>query len=302
MTVSIVITTKDRKAELERCLESCVDLKGVDEILVYDDGSSDGTYELVSTKFPKVSLYRGETSLGLINARTKCASLAIGDILVSVDDDCIFDDTDTIEEIIPYFEPNLVAAVTIPCTDVLINPDKVTQAGRGDQDRLVLCSQFRGCAHALRKDVFLSLGGYYKGLVRQEEETDYSIRLYSRGYFVRMASCKRPILHYHSPVRNYDMISYYRMRNQLIIAYRLTPTLIVIPVMFVQFISTSLFEMKSGRLRMSIKGAVDAMRQIIKGDVDRSPVPLRRFFLYKKLRSQGPTDMTKQLGAVVGVG
>lgn len=284
-TVSIVITTKNRKEDLGRCLDSCYGLKGVNEILVFDDGSTDGTSAFVKTKFPEVSLYRSEESLGLINARTKCASLAKSNLIVSIDDDCIFQGVDTIAEVVSYFNHPKVAAVTIPVINVFVS-DSIVQPGIGSIDDVYICAQFIGCAHALRKDIFLQMGGYYDNLIRQEEETDYCMRLYGNGYWVRIADCKKPILHYHSTSRNFYQISFYRARNQFILNYKNAPGLLFPFAVLKQAFSLVVFERKNGQIKACLAGFRDGFKSIVSGKVKRTPLSMKTYFFFKKLRSR----------------
>jgi GT2 family glycosyltransferase len=283
-TVSIVITTKNRKSDLKKCLDTCFSQRNIDEVLVFDDGGNDGSYEFVIKNYPLVSVFRSETSLGLINARTKCASIAKGDIIISIDDDCIFQNETTLEEIIPFFSDPSIAAVTIPCIDVLIDPQKITQAGIGTVNDVYIRTQFRGCAHAIRKNVFLKLGGYYNNLFRQEEESEFGGRLWKHGYKIRVGICEYPILHYHSAVRNEKQISYYRARNQIIVNYRLVPLLLLPVVAFKQNIQTLIYDAKKGRLSSSLRGTINGLKQIICGKIKRDNMGLKAYLEYKEIR------------------
>lgn len=283
--VSIVVTTKNRKADLEKCIKSCESLKNVSEILVFDDGSTDDTSAFVREMFPEVSLYRSEQSLGLINARTKCASLAKGDLIVSIDDDCVFQHEDAIAEIAGYFSHPKVAAVTIPIINVLIS-DAVVQQGMGSKEDFYITAQYMGGAHMIRKDVFLQMGGYYDNLIRQEEETDFCMRLYGKGYWVRIANCQKPILHYHSASRNLYLISFYRARNQFILNYKNAPLFLIPLAVLKQAFSLVLFERKNGQLKACLSGFKDGIKSIISGRIKRTPVSVKTYFFFKKLRSK----------------
>ena len=59
-SASIVITTKNRRDDLEKAIVSALAQKveGSVEVIVIDDGSTDGTSEFVSAKFPQAKLHR----------------------------------------------------------------------------------------------------------------------------------------------------------------------------------------------------------------------------------------------------
>lgn len=63
--VSIIIPTFNGGKKLEGTLASCLKIKGVNiEILLIDDGSTDGTPDQIEKKFPAVKLYRLPTNSG----------------------------------------------------------------------------------------------------------------------------------------------------------------------------------------------------------------------------------------------
>jgi glycosyltransferase involved in cell wall biosynthesis len=89
-TATLLISTKDRKEELRCALESALTQTDVSEILVFDDGSSDGTGEMVRTQFASVRYERSERSLGIVAARNSAIRLARGSVVITIDDDCVF--------------------------------------------------------------------------------------------------------------------------------------------------------------------------------------------------------------------
>ncbi len=87
-TVSCVIPTKNRIAFLPHAIESVLGQEGgeVDEVILVDDGSSDGTVEFVQERYPRVKVIRGE-GLGPGRARNAGASAASGEVLMFLDSD-----------------------------------------------------------------------------------------------------------------------------------------------------------------------------------------------------------------------
>ncbi len=67
---------------------------------------------------------------------------------------------------------------------------------------------FIGTAHALRRDIFLKLGGYRDHLVHQGEESDFCIRMLDAGYLVRLGRSD-PINHWESPKRDLRRMDFY---------------------------------------------------------------------------------------------
>lgn len=86
--ISVVIITKNAAETLEATLEST---KAFSDVVIYDNGSKDGTLELVKT-YPNVSLFQGEF-LGFGPTKQKAVSLAKYDWVLSIDaDECVSDE------------------------------------------------------------------------------------------------------------------------------------------------------------------------------------------------------------------
>ena len=86
--ISVVIPTKDRATFLVRAIESVLyqDYNQL-EIIVVDDGSTDGTYELVQNKYPQIRLIRNDVSAGGAMARNMGAEQAKGKYIAFLDSD-----------------------------------------------------------------------------------------------------------------------------------------------------------------------------------------------------------------------
>ena len=90
MKLSVVVATHNRKESLRCCLHSLQDQTlAATELIVVDDGSDDGTAEMVQQEFPAVRLVRQDTNCGPATARNKGLLLATGEIVAFTDDDCL---------------------------------------------------------------------------------------------------------------------------------------------------------------------------------------------------------------------
>ena len=89
MRFSIVIPTYNRKDLLRRCLAAATNQDYPDyEVIVVDDGSTDGTGEMVQREFPQVRYIRQEPNRGPAAARNRGIEAATGEIIAFTDDDC----------------------------------------------------------------------------------------------------------------------------------------------------------------------------------------------------------------------
>src|SRR5437016_3111522 len=83
----ILIATRNRKEELRVALASAFAQTAQSEVVVIDDGSSDGTPDMVRAEFRQAVLLRRDESRGLIVRRNEGARLTKGDVIFSIDDD-----------------------------------------------------------------------------------------------------------------------------------------------------------------------------------------------------------------------
>jgi glycosyltransferase involved in cell wall biosynthesis len=213
-SATIAITTRNRKDELRRAIESALRQEGDHELLVLDDGSTDGTSEMVRQDFPQVRLVRSDPPRGIIGQRNLAMQIATHRIVVSMDDDAEFSSSQVVRQTLAEFDDPSIGAVTIPYVNVkqgndLLQPPPPSQTGH------YLSAVFVGCAHALRKDVFLETGGYREIFFRQVEEMDYCVRMLDRGFFVKAGRSDR-ILHFESQTRDLTRIRYFAIRNSLL--------------------------------------------------------------------------------------
>jgi glycosyltransferase involved in cell wall biosynthesis len=88
--VSVVLAVYDERRHIEECLRTLRDQRYAPlEVIVVDDGSRDGTPQLVAERFPDVTLIRRD-HLGAGSARNAGTAAARGEILVFVDGDMTF--------------------------------------------------------------------------------------------------------------------------------------------------------------------------------------------------------------------
>jgi N-acetylglucosaminyl-diphospho-decaprenol L-rhamnosyltransferase len=87
-SVSIIIVSYNTREPLEHCLSSITRSDPAVETIVVDNGSTDGSAELVRTRFPGVRLVAGEGNLGFAGGCNTGANASSGNYLLFLNSDC----------------------------------------------------------------------------------------------------------------------------------------------------------------------------------------------------------------------
>lgn len=218
---SVVITTRNRRELIRQPILSALHQSVPVEVIVVDDGSTDGTADLVQAEFPQVRLIRHGESRGYIVRRNEAAKAAKADFIFSIDDDAIFSTAHVVEETLNEFNDPRIGAVAIPCVDV--RKSQAFRQPRCMSGEIRATDNFIGTAHAVRRDVFLQLHGYREHLVHQGEEGDFCIRMMNAGHLVRLGGSD-PILHWESFRRDFRRMDYYGARNSILFVWQNVPS------------------------------------------------------------------------------
>ena len=276
----MVVTTRNRKDDLRTCLESVRQQNVNVEIIVVDDASDDGTAEMVAAEFSDAKLVRHAEMQGYIRGRNEAARLATGDVIVSLDDDSMLSSDRIIAETLAYFDDERVAAVAIPYIDV--NRDPVVRQAAPNRHGTYVVESFIGTAHALRRRVFLQLGGYREELFHQGEESDLCVRLLAAGYVVRLGA-SGPIHHFESPRRDFRRMDHYGPRNAVLFAWQNVPFPTVVIQIPATIAAVLMLTGEPSRLLHRCRGVLDGLASCAR--VERKPVSASVYHLWRRMRT-----------------
>ncbi|MDA3895429.1 MAG: glycosyltransferase [Desulfobacteraceae bacterium] len=207
MNVSILITCLNERQNLKLLLPSIERLnKGNNnlEVIIRDDGSSDGTAEWVERHFKWVKLIKGDRNLGFARSNNAAFMYAKGDIIVFVNADT-FLDPDFLVQGLAIFEkfpkavgvnPNMIMPWVMDF-DVYLKTDRAEMPAWEYQLTPFGYCQYVSVGKTIRKTNFMTGGGCFLkrealntgedvfdknlGKVTYCEDSDLSMRLIERG-------------------------------------------------------------------------------------------------------------------------
>ena len=290
---SIVITTRNRKEELRNALVSAMAQTAPLEVIVIDDASTDGTSEMVRDEFPGVRVHKSETARGLIVQRNFAAQLATAPVIVSLDDDAVFTSPHIVAQTLAAFDHPRVGAVTIPFIDVGHRPDVIGAAP--NRSGIFITGAYIGAAHAVRRELFLRLGGYREYLFQYAEERDFCIRMLNAGYVTRLGTADL-VHHFLSPKRQHSRGYIFRTRSFLLYPWYNAPT----PYLPLHFAAAGVNMMRVGlRERHPIwtawgivRGCTASIHELPR----RKPVTLGTYLLSQELMRRGCMPLAEAEG------
>lgn len=217
-SVSIIIITFNREVGLEKALTYLMKkTEYFEEIILVDNGSTDGTIRMVRKKFPVIKLIRLHKNSGVAEARNIGAINAKNNLILFLDDDGYFN-LESIPILINQFKKNDKLAA-IGCEIIEVPSDDIFTLNFKDfklnKEKVYFTYYFWGTAFILRKDYFLKVGMFPDYFFYSNEENDLSLRLIKYGF--EILHCNFSIMfHYKSPIQrpNYRKTFYYYRNKQ----------------------------------------------------------------------------------------
>ena len=283
---TVVIATKNRLGDLKRALASVVQQSVPLEVIVLDDGSTDGTSSFVAEHYPSIRLESCQVSQGYIVQRNRGAGLSTTPYVFSIDDDAEYPSLRTVEQTLRDFDDDRIGAVAMPFVDVL-RSDAV-RCVAPDAEGTYVTSMFIGTAYAVRRDLFVSLGGFCEAYYHQVEEQDFCMRLLAAGYVTRLGRAD-PIHHHESPIRSRARIQRQSAQNNLYFAWQHAP----LPRLPVHWVGTLVALTRHWIAAPSANSIMPTLRGVAYGFtgpfnrlIHRRPVSDSTYRLYRNLRKR----------------
>jgi GT2 family glycosyltransferase len=216
MKISLVISTRNRASQLERCFQAVAQIKSSAawELVVIDNGSSDDT-SCVIRRFAETVSFPVKTAVelkpGLTNARNLGIRLAQGEIFAFTDDDC-YPASDYVDEVIRAFKDPAIGYIGGMVR--LFDPED-SRITIQESTRPIVLKRYGyvppGCIHganmAFRRQALADIGGFDTklgpGARFNCEDTDACARAsfagWEGGYF------PGPVVHHHHRRRRKDI-------------------------------------------------------------------------------------------------
>ncbi len=211
--VSAVVLSWNRQAMLRRCLRALQrQHRPPAEVVVVDNGSTDGTERMLAAEFPDVRLIRLSYDTG-IDGFNVGALNAQHELIVLLDDDSELAE-DWLREAVTLLQQE--SETTAIITSVVVEagmPEEVIAQQRAPTQPYQ--SSFMGGAALVRRGVFVETGMYRREFFLFGNERDFAARLLNRGYRIRLCPTATVFHQRGYGVRLGPESLYYHIRNNI---------------------------------------------------------------------------------------
>lgn len=234
--VSIIILTYNGKAHALECLKSLRKISYRDkEIILYDNGSSDGTAEVVKKRFKQVKVIHRKDNIGYCSGTNDAYLYARGKYILFLNNDTTVT-KDFLTEMVDRMEQDHTNAIVQP--KIIFQKTRKLQAGctfftstgflyyfghgKDPNDRKynipLQMHSVNGACMLARREVIEKIGLFDEDFFLYFEETDFCHRALLAGYKIWYEP--RAVVFHIGSVDNsrykYSLLVYYATRNRII--------------------------------------------------------------------------------------
>ncbi|MCP5096861.1 MAG: glycosyltransferase family 2 protein [Chloroflexi bacterium] len=270
-TVSVIVVNYNGRSYLDACLSSVLATSSSDvELIVVDNNSTDGSAEHVAHRFPDVRLLQRAVNDGYGAGNNIAADIANGEYLVILNPDTVVT-PGWWELLVNALEQQPQAGMATPKILMLNEPNQINTAGNDVHlTGLTMCrgmgqpaesltetavvSAISGAAFAIRRDLFLELGGFDPAYFLYMEDTDLSLRVQLAGYSCLVVP---ESIVYHDYVLHFGaQKTYHQERNRylmLLKIWRWRTLLLLLPALMLAELITWAFVLLQDRTRWTNK-------------------------------------------------
>ncbi len=288
--LSAILLTRNRRDELRRTLSELRRQETPFELVVVDNGSSDGSPDAARETWPEALFVALPENVGVAGGRNRGIEAATGDVLVFLDDDASFERTDALARIRARFERD-------PGLGIIAMNMRV--AGSGEPDRETIprrdkkpmeedyaTSYFCGGGCAIRRELLARTGPFAEDYFYGCEELDLAWRAIACGYRIVWAA-DIAVIHRRSDLeRPRGRYVYSNMRNRVRLAVKHLPWRYVLTYALAWWPWLLVVSARSRFLREYVRGLRDFLALLPRTLRQRHRLPRRALEAIRELNGR----------------
>jgi GT2 family glycosyltransferase len=232
ISISVVIPSYQRRDCVLLLLESLFQQRGVKfEVIIVDDNSTDGTADIVASRYPQATIIREGVNRGPAACRNRGIWRSQGAIVVGLDSDTTLPEPDMLWRVQQLFveSPNIGGFAfrilgpdgKTDDVDRWWHPFPVTQFA----SKRFFTDYFSGTAFAFRKEVFNEARGFPEKFFMHYEEVELAFRVWDNNWPIVYCPELIAIHHENRVSRRSEARSFYKPRNQVLLVMDCYPVI-----------------------------------------------------------------------------
>lgn len=200
--ISVIIVIYNQKKYLKPCIESLFAQELDVEIIIVDNSSTDGSYEYIVDKYPKITIFRNSENIGYAAANNFGVKMAKGEYVIIINPDTKVEKNGLITLVRPLFEHEKL--ITTPKI-LLYDGSKINTCGNKihfsglaftngfDQNSCnfsthVFIEGISGCCFAIKKNNYFKIGGFNESFFLYGEDTEFSWKSHLMNFHIELVT------------------------------------------------------------------------------------------------------------------
>jgi GT2 family glycosyltransferase len=319
LKVSVIVVNWNRRDLLRACLKSLTNQTQTDfEVIVVENGSVDGSGEMVAGEFPAVRLIRNSENRGFCAANNQGIQASKAEFIALLNNDAEADPR-WLAALVDSFQGRADFGMAASKILVWENPQRIDKAGHliypdgqnrgrgsgetdiGQYDHLEEALWPDGCAAMYRREMLDSIGGFDEDLFAYADDAELGLRARIAGW--RCVYVPTAVVRHHRGAtlglgsgRRLALIE----RNRLLLAAKLFPWSLLwlnAPYFFARVV-TGIWEAARGRgeasLYPGVRGKLTIAAAMIRGEFEALlllPRMLRKRRQIERIRKLAPREV-----------
>ena len=277
---SVIIVTYNHKKYMEDCLTSVLANDPL-EVIVVDNGSTDGTPEFIEENFPKVKVIRSPRNLGYGGGNNLGVRHARGEYVVILNPDTKVG-KNWLEELLKplakserlittpkilLYDGSAINTIgnIVHFTGLTFTRGYLEPLERYDEPEYL--SGISGACFAMRRDEYLELGGFDENFLAYNEDGEFSWRVHARGF--KILYVPTSIVYHDYTLKVPPQKIYHLEKGRYIILRKYLSWrefLLLLPSLLTTEVLTWGYSLLNGAkgVRFKIKGMIDGVRAEVK--------------------------------------
>jgi len=288
MKIDIIVPTYNRPKDLEKFVTEIQKQTYKDfKVHIIDDCGDINIKHLIPQNNAKFHFERLAKNGGQANARNHALKKSNSEIVIFMDDDAWFLNSDALYEIVNYYKNN--SSISCLMFDVQ-EPNRELLSKRNHLNDMQEIGEFIACGVSFRRKPLERIGGYSKSFHSYGEETELSMRLIDKGY--KLFFGKRIKLFHNYIPKDRDIIWFKRfkfntVRNDLMIVLMKYPLIYVFYYFPGKFFSHIIYNFKNEKNSfiantVSFKALFFVIQHLF--SIERAPMKIKNFRHWKEIR------------------